>query len=84
MLAWKLPAGTGTFECYVFCIDYGLVWSFPASLAMPPDSTVTVFQQHPLGSCRQPFSGFTEAASGANCMICSSVRFNNMIILVSY
>ena len=31
-----------------------------------------------------PFPAFTEAASGANCMICSSVRFNNMIILVSY
>ena len=56
--SWKLPAGTGTFECYVFCIDYGLVWSFPASLAMSPDSTVTVFQQHPLGSCREPSSGF--------------------------
>ena len=32
----------------------------------------------------KPFPAFTEAASGANCMICSSVRFNNIIILVSY
>lgn len=65
MFAWKLPAGTGTFECYVFCIDYGLVWSFPTSLAMPPDSTGSLCSSNThLALVANPFPAFTEAHPG--------------------
>ena len=74
----EFPAGTGAFESNVIQVDGGLVRIFSAALAVSPYGAFTAGKQDPFPGTASPLPAFTEAASGASCMICSSVRFNGI------
>ena len=59
-------------------VDGGLVRIFSAALAVSHTARSLQASNTHLPGLASPLPAFTEAASGASCMICSSVRFNGI------